>query len=89
MKKMIYAIVLISNISIASEVVNCFKDDNNSLWTESYSCDDGKERQIGHELINNYLVVKNNNDIKQHYQEKDNQLNMEYLKEMRKIKNNQ
>jgi hypothetical protein len=79
-------LLFVSFNAIASEVADCTRENPESLWVEDYTCKEDRKVQIGHELINNSIIVKENNIVQQHYQEKDNKLNMDYLKAVHNFK---
>jgi hypothetical protein len=83
--RFIIVFLLVSFNVMAEDPNNCTRQNHESLWVEEYVCDKNVNIQVGHELINNSVVVSNENKTEQHYQEKDNQINMQYLKEMRKL----
>lgn len=67
------------------ELTNCIKHESDSLWVEHHSCDQGQV-QIGHELFNESVVLVDNSKTTQQYQEKNNKVNIKYLKTIRSLR---
>jgi hypothetical protein len=83
-------LTVISLFSFSVFSANCNQaPDNDSLWVKEFHCDDNTTISVGHELFNESLIVKDeNNKTKQIYlyQDKD-EVNKEFLKIKSKINN--
>jgi hypothetical protein len=80
---LIIALIFCTNV-FANEFTNCVKEESDSLWVEHHKCDQGKV-QIGHEIFNDSMVFVGGNKYIQQYREKDNEVNLEFLKNIREI----
>lgn len=81
MKLLLALLCFLPQITSAS----CQKEENGSLWVESYECKDGVKVTKGHELFNESIVVEQKGKISQEYLYENDKPNPDYFKAYEKI----